>query len=504
MSDPVVKWWFSHEEYWFNSTPETDAEVIKALDKYLELGQYQKLTHLGKILVDDQVIRHYYREPTLEGRRMILDHGKFAIRMTKNHLDNLDKLELTPAQECFFLMPLRHSPDEEDRKLAITEIKKLMVKRKSPYYERFLKAALIRIRNPEEVLEQGKVDPELICKSFKEKPLIPRIDLEFINPELSKAFEKVPRDDESQYDLVISISGGSDSMLLLWTAVQLGYRVIALGIDYGNREEHSREVEFVKWFTQQLDVPYYVRSIEEIKRIHSSERAVSDDPLSSMREFYEDVTRKIRFSAYSFFGLPVLLGHNWDDCFENWVTNTFTGTHSDNLLGMSFYGVDSGVEMYRPFLNVKKKNIVSHCNYYGIPYLVDSTPKWSRRGRIRDNIRPVLDEFDPKLAEQIIKGAIEKSEMVNDYQELVENYGLLVEDSKYTFKIPGIRSVLFWKLMIARIASLSGSRTVKIGSIRNLIKMIDEERGHTRMITLSPQLRGILEPRTKKVIVERT
>ena len=58
--------------------------------------------------------------------------------------------------------------------------------------------------------------------------------------------------------------------------------------------------------------------------------------------------------------------------------------------------------------------------------------------------------------------------------------------------------------MIARIASLSGSRTVKIGSIRNLIKMIDEERGHTRMITLSPQLRGNLEPRTKKVIVERT
>jgi tRNA(Ile)-lysidine synthase TilS/MesJ len=41
-------------------------------------------------------------------------------------------------------------------------------------------------------------------------------------------------------------------------------------------------------------------------------------------------------------------------------------------------------------LNIKKKDIIAFANINNIPYLFDSTPKWSVRGKIRDNLRPVI------------------------------------------------------------------------------------------------------------------
>ena len=48
-------------------------------------------------------------------------------------------------------------------------------------------------------------------------------------------------------------------------------------------------------------------------------------------------------------------------------------------------------------LEVKKIDIIDFAHKVGIPYLYDSTPKWSRRGRMRDQLFPFLQNFDPGL-----------------------------------------------------------------------------------------------------------
>ena len=44
----------------------------------------------------------------------------------------------------------------------------------------------------------------------------------------------------------------------------------------------------------------------------------------------------------------------------------------------------------RSLLNVSKNNIYQFVQKHNIPYVKNSTPEWSQRGKIRNNIVPVL------------------------------------------------------------------------------------------------------------------
>jgi tRNA(Ile)-lysidine synthase TilS/MesJ len=86
----------------------------------------------------------------------------------------------------------------------------------------------------------------------------------------------------------------------------------------------------------------------------------------------------------------ILLGHNKDDCFENILTNISNKSNYDNLSGMEILKEIDGINMWRPFINIEKKNIISYAIANKIPFLYDSTPKWSVRGKIRDIIKPAF------------------------------------------------------------------------------------------------------------------
>ena len=74
--------------------------------------------------------------------------------------------------------------------------------------------------------------------------------------------------------------------------------------------------QYVALFCKYLGVPFYVRTIDEIQRTQDH-----------YRDFYESITKKIRFDSYKFLGNPVILGHNWNDCVENIITNINCAKH---------------------------------------------------------------------------------------------------------------------------------------------------------------------------------
>ena len=118
------------------------------------------------------------------------------------------------------------------------------------------------------------------------------------------------------------------------------------------------------------------------------------DRSSKYREDYERATKQIRFNFYKSFDCPVLLGHNKDDCYENIFANLSKQIHFDNLFGMSSTSIDNDVTIIRPFLDIEKKSIIEKAHYLHIPYLEDSTPAWSVRGKMRDSLIPMIQDFD--------------------------------------------------------------------------------------------------------------
>jgi tRNA(Ile)-lysidine synthase TilS/MesJ len=136
-----------------------------------------------------------------------------------------------------------------------------------------------------------------------------------------------------------------------------------------------------------------------------------------LRNIYEEYTRKIRYATYKHVGeSSVVLGHNKDDCFENIITNINSFTKYENLYGMKKESNVDNIDFIRPLIDVPKSAIYHFADSHSIPYLYDSTPSWSSRGKIRNNIVPVMNDWDKSLIPSFFKLTDYMSDLVDIMQ----------------------------------------------------------------------------------------
>jgi tRNA(Ile)-lysidine synthase TilS/MesJ len=76
---------------------------------------------------------------------------------------------------------------------------------------------------------------------------------------------------------------------------------------------------------------------------------------------------------------------------------------------------DEPLKILRPLLCVSKAEIYAFANLWALPYLADSTPKWSQRGMIRDIVRPAIKSWNP----QLIPGLLTLSRHLGDMTNLL-------------------------------------------------------------------------------------
>lgn len=211
----------------------------------------------------------------------------------------------------------------------------------------------------------------------------------------------------------ISISGGVDSMVLSFIMRFLcnmtNTKMICIHICYGNRD--TQELLYERYMLQDwcvfLGCTLYVRTIDEIQRKRSSK----------YRALYENSTRKIRFSFYEYFKCPIVLGHNRDDCIENVFSNVSKKIHFENVYGMEFKSIESNILILRPFLHIPKSMIYEFASIYYIPYVYDSTPSWSNRGKIRDILIPAIQKVDENILDGLLE-YIQTNKKMYKYWEL--------------------------------------------------------------------------------------
>jgi tRNA(Ile)-lysidine synthase TilS/MesJ len=74
-------------------------------------------------------------------------------------------------------------------------------------------------------------------------------------------------------------------------------------------------------------------------------------------------------------------------------------------------------------LNVPKNDIYQFAQKHNIPYVKNSTPDWSQRGKIRNNIVPVLNNWDKR----VVPGLFNLSENIQDMYSIMEcNVNIIV------------------------------------------------------------------------------
>jgi tRNA(Ile)-lysidine synthetase-like protein len=277
---------------------------------------------------------------------------------------------------------------------------------------------------------------KLFMKFFQN---IKEYDIKKSSLDIISKFELVSKDivqslstsNSNSKELVLSISGGVDSLVLYLLLKSYGFKVHTVFINYNNRDSSYLELEFVKYYLDRLsgdeELNFY-KTITSIKRNGNTKH---------LRDVYEDSTRKIRFDMYKqILSSPnvnathIVLGHNKDDCMENIFTNISKCQKYDNLLGMSFLSEEMGVGIMRPMLGIAKSCIYELAKVIGMPFLEDSTPKWSMRGRMRDILIPEVMAFD----ERIIEGLYTLSGYVSNSEKYLDRFIDSIVEDKISYK----------------------------------------------------------------------
>jgi tRNA(Ile)-lysidine synthetase-like protein len=401
-SKRIIDFWKANRAYWI-TPPSKHAEVDTLIyDKFWNYN-WRDDTPVGQIIWLDQFSRHFQRlghlsELQVENNRI---HAACIFYENKDIIDAADEIEVV-----FALMPFKHLKDY-DFIFSYLHYTWLRLKRIDlidlPVLHKFYMDTYKKAYTPEKIAEKILLEHEIssyndfskICDFYPESYKNGELILDCAT--LCKAFK--PLLDQLEFGkepITVSLSGGVDSMVMLALLKYKGVDVRAVHIVYGNRRESEDEYQFLAEFCKRLSIPLSVYRIEWLKRGQVD------------RQFYEDMTRDIRFSVYRSVSKsgPVLLGHIKDDIIENIWTNITHCQHLGNLKKMMREEVQMGVRLVRPFLTVEKAQIYEVSRAIGIPYLKNTTPSWSNRGKFREHFyQATLEQFGCAVDNKLIEFA---------------------------------------------------------------------------------------------------
>lgn len=292
-------------------------------------------------------------------------------------------------------------------------------------------------------------------------------------------------DDKVGKPLCLSLSGGPDSMSQLYIFAELrsefGFEIIAGHINYNNRDETTKEQLFAESECKSL-------------RIECKTHIMSVRRVDLPRDKYETQTTRERFEFYKMLcqkhNAPVVVyGHHHDDISENVLTNFMKGRNVHDLAVMNEVGVKNGVTIWRPMLlksgtPIWKSHVYEFLHQSNIPYLKDTTPDATKRGKMRRQVFPSLVEtFGDTVPSQLVKmareaevwGDIIQDEIINP---IIHDY-VVFEEDRFKFRD--------WQILTEKrltlVYEILGQLMSKMGLSRMTNKTVKEI--HNRLIERS-------------------
>lgn len=510
--------WFQHPEWWFSKNHKHDKYITSTYGHLLNDVNKYDYPLIDKALIYDQLPRHVFRNQAAS--HIITYFLQKAVQSLKS-VEQAAQYATNDAEFMFLMLPFRHTRNYFNiRQVMFACWRRTWTD--TALMRKFVRATFMDAPADDQLHflqylhvpragdgNVGTVSDDIVFdKHIVFDRVLDHNDYTNNGGDPNQCILDVSQIAKDQV-CIVSLSGGVDSMVLLDLVLQRTKHVYCVHINYDNKETSHIETDFVAAWCRYNNVPLIVRTCDEIHRPLCMEL--------DLRNVYETYTKRVRFATYqtvwkyicethhnhvvvqSSLSQPiVLLGHNKDDCFENVVTNSMSKTKYDNLFGMSYVSHQDGVTMVRPLLGVYKKHIIAYARENGIPFLCDSTPVWSQRGKIRDIVVPSLNQFDPKCIDGFLDVASTMSALHDMMMTVVQHHILNLRcnedahENTITFthesQIP--RLPVFWNAFFTRAFGCIGISRASIDNFLQILfdKHMKQLKNRTRMIVLSPHL----------------
>ena len=211
---------------------------------------------------------------------------------------------------------------------------------------------------------------------------------------LSALREYLP-EDALKKGILLGLSGGADSMLLLHLLTRLSARegvpVAALHVEHGIRgEEALRDAAFARDEAARLSIPFMSVSVNVPAMAEKEGLGIEE---TARRVRYECLERAAREGGYG----AIATAHHATDNAETVLLHLSRGSGLKGMCGIPALRMQNGVPLIRPLLSLSSEEIRSAVLEEGIPFVTDSTNADTayRRNFVRAALLPRFKELNP-------------------------------------------------------------------------------------------------------------
>lgn len=299
---------------------------------------------------------------------------------------------------------------------------------------------------------------------------------------ISEGFDRLfPRKD---HIILVGVSGGPDSLCLLHTLLRKHYTVVAAHFNHHLRPEADREAAFVRERADSWEVPFSLGEADV--GLFAEQSSLSIEEAARILRYRFLFSEAERQHAQA-----VAVGHTADDQVETVLMNILRGAGLQGLTGMSPSSLPNEwseeIPLVRPLLSVWNQEVKSYCREHQLAPLYDPSNEdlTYRRNRVRHQLIPLLEEYNPHVREKIWQLA---EILREDFLILEERTQKVWEDTLQKMG-PGYRAF-----------SREDMRELRIGDQRRLIQQaLTELRPHFDQIGFAhiEQAREFIEEPTE-------
>ncbi|MBN2667881.1 MAG: tRNA lysidine(34) synthetase TilS [Bacteroidales bacterium] len=212
--------------------------------------------------------------------------------------------------------------------------------------------------------------------------------------------------------VLIGVSGGRDSVSLVYILQKLGYQLSLAHCNFKLRGKDADEDElFVRQLAKQLNIPFYNIAFETEAYANKNKISIQMAARELRYEWFEKKRKEISADV-------IAIAHNQDDVVETFFINLVRGTGIDGLTGIK---AKNG-NIVRPMLSISRVLINEFIQSNKIAYREDKSNASLKylRNKLRHTIIPELRILNPKFDETIIENADRLSQVNSIYKQELE------------------------------------------------------------------------------------
>ncbi len=207
----------------------------------------------------------------------------------------------------------------------------------------------------------------------------------------------------AEHSLLVAVSGGVDSMVLLDLLRTAGYSLNIAHCNFQLRDEESDgDEQLVRAYAKTHDLPIFVKSFDTKTLVETSEDSLQMVARNIRYSWFRELCADNEFDK-------IVVAHHKEDQAETMLLNLVRGTGVKGLGGMR----PENEDIVRPLLFASKSELKNYAKEQDLSYRNDSSnaDDHYRRNFMRLNVMPLLQEINPSVVDQM-------SETANRVQEV--------------------------------------------------------------------------------------